>query len=79
MLIHLLVNKKMGLLFLESQSSVLDKLYLQVNRPEMRVGFIIKSPKGSRCRVKVRCSRVWVGGSSRNCVEMLPRWVIKNM
>lgn len=79
MLIHLLVNKKLGLLFLESQSSVLGKLYLQVNRPEIRAGFMIKSPKGNKCKIKLRCSRVWVGGSSRNCVEILPRWVIKNI
>lgn len=69
----------MELLFLESQSSVLGKLYLQVNKPEMRAGFIIKSPRGNKCKIKLRCSRVWVGGRSRNCVEMVPRWVIKNI
>lgn len=43
------------------------------------MGFIIKSPKGSRCRAKIRCSRVWVGERSLNCVEIFPRWVIKNI
>ncbi|MCQ7628137.1 hypothetical protein NP210_24855, partial [Salmonella enterica] len=74
-----LVEKKGKLLFLDPQSNIFSKLYLQYIVPRVILGLIVNKIKGIICRIIRVASRVWVGGREMMCGEILPRWVVINM
>lgn len=74
-----LVEKKGELLFLDSQSNIFSKLYLQYIVPKVILGFIVSRIRGIICRIMRVDSRVWVGGREVRCVGILPRWVEINI
>lgn len=74
-----LVEKKDELLFLDSQSNIFIKLYLQYIVPRVILGFIINKMRGIICKIMRVDSRVWVGGREMRCLVTLPRWVEINM
>ena len=74
-----LVNKKVYLLLLDSQSSVFVKLYLQSVGPRIILGFRDRDRSGRICSDIRIFSRVWDGLMLCVWCVGFPRCVVMNM
>lgn len=74
-----MVNKDFYFLFLDSQSSVLNKLYLHIVVPMMILGLMVSKIKGVMCRVISVSSRVCEGCRFIMWLVSFPRCVVMIM
>lgn len=71
-----MVNKGFYSLFLDSQSSVLNKLYLHMVGPMMILGLMVSRIRGAMCRVINVSSRVCEGCRFIMWLVNFPRCVV---